>query len=334
MGDVQPEGRLAGGGGRGGEEGLAVVCEDLRGRRLLPSAQGTTGGPGRQGAARRGAGRSIDLVRHGTREAMSRPRRTREAPGENAAQVRRVPVHERGPKRTYRPDMTPQALGGEHPPGIASPQLRYARLGFFDAPDLEAWTRLAEELMPEVTVTIGLGPGCFARNAPVALKPLPPFGGDELRETPRHRVRAALQRRAGRRAPALRHAGLDPCRGAHAHRGARLPRRHDEPAPPARPRPARLDLEERPHRDARRHLSRGPRHRRQALLASTRPRRRSSAATSAPARPSAATALFEKPDLDALPEHAHIRQASPRTSGVTILGAATTPRPGSCSSPS
>ena len=93
-------------------------------------------------------------------------------------------MHERGPKRTYRPDMTPQALGGEHPPGIASPQLRYARLGFFDAPDLEAWTRLAEELMPEVTVTIGLGPGFFARNAPVALKPLPPFGGDELRETP------------------------------------------------------------------------------------------------------------------------------------------------------
>ena len=29
--------------------------------------------------------------------------------------------------------------------------------------------------------------------------------------------------------------------------------------------------------------------------------------------------LFETPDLTKLPEHAHIRQASPRTSGVTIL---------------
>ena len=35
--------------------------------------------------------------------------------------------------------------------------------------------------------------------------------------------------------------------------------------------------------------------------------------------PLGGTRLFEKPKLETLPEHAHIRQASPRTSGVTIL---------------
>ena len=39
----------------------------------------------------------------------------------------------------------------------------------------------------------------------------------------------------------------------------------------------------------------------------------------APARRSAARRLFEKPDLERLAGGAHIRQASPRTSGVTIL---------------
>ena len=43
-------------------------------------------------------------------------------------------MHERGPKRTYRPDMTPPTLHGAHPPGIASPHLRYGQIGAFDAP--------------------------------------------------------------------------------------------------------------------------------------------------------------------------------------------------------
>ena len=76
VGDVQPEGGLAGGGRGARQEGVAVVGEDGGRRGLLPRAQGTTGGPGRQGATNRGAGRSIDLVHHGTREGMDRARRT------------------------------------------------------------------------------------------------------------------------------------------------------------------------------------------------------------------------------------------------------------------
>ena len=76
MGDVQPERGLAGGGRRGGEERVAGMVEDGGGGGLLPRAQGSGGGPGRQGAARRGAGRSIDLVRHGRRHARRRVGRT------------------------------------------------------------------------------------------------------------------------------------------------------------------------------------------------------------------------------------------------------------------
>ena len=80
--------------------------------------------------------------------------------------------------------MTPPTLHGEHPPGIASPHLRYGQIGAFDAPDLEHWARLAEALMPELTLTIGLGASFFAvrRDQPVGLRPLPAFAGDALDE--------------------------------------------------------------------------------------------------------------------------------------------------------
>ena len=78
----------------------------------------------------------------------------------------------------------------------------------------------------------------------------------------------------------------------------------------------------RPDRDARRHLPRRPRHRgqpRPGTPSTTPSRSASSAATSTPARRSAARGCSRSRDLERLPEDAHIRQASPRTSGVTIL---------------
>ena len=95
--------------------------------------------------------------------------------------MRRVPVGERGPKRTYRPDRTPAALRGAHPPGVASPHLRYGQIGAFDTLT-PGWAELAEELMATgaATVTIGFGAEHFAGTAPVGLRPLPPFPGDEL----------------------------------------------------------------------------------------------------------------------------------------------------------
>ena len=90
-------------------------------------------------------------------------------------------MHERGPKRTYRPDFTPPTLYGEHPPGVAGPHLAHGVIGAFDAPSPE-WPRLAEELMREgaMTVTLGFGAEHFTRDAPVGLKPLPAFDGDDL----------------------------------------------------------------------------------------------------------------------------------------------------------
>jgi deferrochelatase/peroxidase EfeB len=98
--------------------------------------------------------------------------------------VRRVPVHQRGPGWTYRPDDTPPTLYGPHPPGIVSPHLIHGVLGAFDEvrPD---WPELAEALMREggMTVTLGYGPPYFPRDAPTRLKPLPAFPGDQLDET-------------------------------------------------------------------------------------------------------------------------------------------------------
>ena len=61
---------------------------------------------------------------------------------------RRVPVHERGPERTYRPDMRAPTLHGSIRPGSRRRSSRTALVGGYDATaTLEAWTATAEALM-------------------------------------------------------------------------------------------------------------------------------------------------------------------------------------------
>ena len=106
-----------------------------------------------------------------------------------------VPVAERGPGHSYRPDMTPPTIFGRHQPGIATPQLdhlAFAALDVVAGTDLRAllsdWSAAAEELMAGggVTVTLGLGPALFderfglAGARPSALRELPLFPGDAL----------------------------------------------------------------------------------------------------------------------------------------------------------
>ena len=93
---------------------------------------------------------------------------------------------ERGPDRTYRPDMRAPTIHGEHPPGIATPQLEHGLVAAYDVDVrqvLEAWIATAEAMMRggSMTVTIGLGPGVFdPTTRPVALRELPAFPGDAL----------------------------------------------------------------------------------------------------------------------------------------------------------
>ncbi len=98
-----------------------------------------------------------------------------------------VPIAQRGPGWSYRPQDGPPSLFARHQPGIATPRLACVDLAAFDATDrvadvLATWTRDAEELLgTDMTVTIGLGPGVFAgRDRPVALRPLPRFDSDAL----------------------------------------------------------------------------------------------------------------------------------------------------------
>ncbi len=90
-----------------------------------------------------------------------------------------VPIAQRGPGWSYRHDDRPPSMFGEHQPGIVTPRLDHLVLAAFDGPhDVAALSAAAEPLLsPELTVTIGLGPGaCDA----TALRPLPPFPGDAL----------------------------------------------------------------------------------------------------------------------------------------------------------
>ena len=98
-----------------------------------------------------------------------------------------MPVGERGPDRTYRPDMRVPTIHGLHQPGIATPQFEHGLVAAYDVDDLratlEAWTATAETMMRGggLTVTIGLGPGVFdPATRPVALSELPAFAGDAL----------------------------------------------------------------------------------------------------------------------------------------------------------
>jgi deferrochelatase/peroxidase EfeB len=112
---------------------------------------------------------------------------------------RRVPIGERGPGESYRPDRTPPSVYGRHQPGIATPLLDHLAFAALDvradelAPLRElvaGLTERAERLMVDaegaLTLTIGLGPGVFGdrfglrSRCPVALAPLPAFAGDAL----------------------------------------------------------------------------------------------------------------------------------------------------------
>jgi deferrochelatase/peroxidase EfeB len=113
---------------------------------------------------------------------------------------RGLPVAERGPAWSYKPDATPPGVVGAHQPGIVTPLLDALSLAAFDmGPDadarglrelLAAWTDEAGRRMAAadgaLTVALGLGPGLFGarfglRGArPAALAALPPFPGDAL----------------------------------------------------------------------------------------------------------------------------------------------------------
>jgi deferrochelatase/peroxidase EfeB len=100
---------------------------------------------------------------------------------------RGVPIAQRGPGWSYRPDEGSPSLYGARQPGVATPRLDHLELTAFDlradpAEVLRAWTRTGQDLLgPELTVTIGLGAAAFAPGRrPVALRALPAFAGDAL----------------------------------------------------------------------------------------------------------------------------------------------------------
>ena len=112
--------------------------------------------------------------------------------------ARRVPIAQRGPGQSYRPDRHPPSVFGAHQPGIATPLLHHLAFAAFDAEVagraelralLAACSEAAERVMhdrDDVTVTLGLGPALFgarlglAGARPRALAELPRFPGDVL----------------------------------------------------------------------------------------------------------------------------------------------------------
>jgi deferrochelatase/peroxidase EfeB len=120
-----------------------------------------------------------------------------------------VPIGDRGPGQSYRPDDVPPSLFGSHQPGVTTPVLDHVAFAALDlraAVDRPALQDLVAELSAAaerlmraarrppgeagpaggLTLTLGLGPGIFgdrfglAARRPVALAPLPPFSGDAL----------------------------------------------------------------------------------------------------------------------------------------------------------
>ncbi len=107
----------------------------------------------------------------------------------------RVPIADRGPGQSYRPDGAPPSIYGAHQPGIATPLLDHLVVAAFDVAGgdlrdvLADWSARAERLMrshARLTVTLGLGPAVFdgrfgiGHARPVALEDLPAFDGDAL----------------------------------------------------------------------------------------------------------------------------------------------------------
>src|SRR5215211_3238209 len=118
-----------------------------------------------------------------------------------------VPIRDRGPGESYRPEDVAPSLYAVRQPGITTPLLDHISFGALDvvveAPAelrelMEVLTTGAEGLMRAehrhgrgapagaLTVTIGLGPALFGRRfglaarRPVALSELPGFPGDAL----------------------------------------------------------------------------------------------------------------------------------------------------------
>lgn len=224
-----------------------------------------------------------------------------------------MPLKDRGPARSYRHDPSS---------AIPGPQLRHAVIGAFDAPDLRSWRRIAPELT-DVTVTIGLGAALFEdATRPVGLQPLPAFAGDDLDPA-----------RCGGDACVLLCAEEDPSEllarfgtprwQRHGTRTGALGFR-DGTMNPRRP----LDLDRHVWVSGRDrsfmlggtylvvrdiHVDPGwhrlPAHRQERIIG----RHKRTGA------PLSGRLLYEKPDLERLPERSHIREASPRTAGVTVL---------------
>jgi deferrochelatase/peroxidase EfeB len=129
-------------------------------------------------------------------------------PGSGRSRGRRVPIGDRGPGESYRPDDVPPSLFASHQPGVTTPVLDHLAFAALDviAGDGAALRDLLADLTIEaerlmgaarrppgapgpaggLTLTIGLGPGVFgdrfglAARRPVALAQLPRFPGDAL----------------------------------------------------------------------------------------------------------------------------------------------------------
>jgi deferrochelatase/peroxidase EfeB len=121
-------------------------------------------------------------------------------PGAWARRRPGVPIRERGPGASFRPDDAPPSVFGRHQPGVAAPVLEHVALTALDVTAqrreelrelLGALTDEAQRLMATpprgaVTATVGLGPALFDRRfnlgprRPVALADLPAFPGDAL----------------------------------------------------------------------------------------------------------------------------------------------------------
>lgn len=120
------------------------------------------------------------------------------AAGRPAGRRGGVPIGQRGPGFTMRPDRRTPSVVGAHQPGIATPLLDHLRFTALDLTtervgDLRAllveWSAEAERGMAAadgLTVCVGLGPGVFDERfglrpaRPVALRELPAFAGDAL----------------------------------------------------------------------------------------------------------------------------------------------------------
>jgi hypothetical protein len=93
--------------------------------------------------------------------------------------ARRVPIAQRGPGQSYRPDQRPPSIFGAHQPGIATPLLDHLVFAAFDVADrdprdlLIEWSARAERLMrvhDALTLTIGWDPGS-SMSAPACAMP-------------------------------------------------------------------------------------------------------------------------------------------------------------------